>query len=89
MNPHATQIIKALGDTAAVARLFGIAMSSVSDWKQLGIPPARLMYLKAVHKKKLAGIDFDAAVTRRQQLARKPRTPKPQTPATAGEASHA
>lgn len=85
MNPHATQIIKALGDTAAVARLFGIAMSSVSDWKKQGIPPARLMYLKAVHKKKLTGIDLNKA-TSRQHLARKPRRAAAQV---AGEVSHA
>lgn len=72
MNQQATQIIEALGDTAAVSRLFGISMASVSDWKKLGIPPARLMYLKAVHKKKLTGIDLNKA-TSRQHLARKPR----------------
>lgn len=74
MNPHATQIIKALGDTAAVARLFGIAMSSVSDWKKQGIPPARLMYLKAVHKKKLTGIDLKSAATSRRKTDAKTTT---------------
>lgn len=66
MNQQATQIIEALGDTAAVARLFGISMASVSDWKRLGIPPARLMYLQAVHKKKLAGIDVGGAASKRR-----------------------
>ena len=71
MNQQATQIIEALGDTAAVARLFGISMASVSDWKKLGIPPARLMYLKAVHKKKLSGIDLEGAASKsRKQPSR-------------------
>lgn len=76
MNPHATQIIKALGDTAAVARLFGIAMSSVSDWKKQGIPPARLMYLKVAHKKRLAGIDLKSAATQRRNSANTSPTPQ-------------
>lgn len=71
MNQHATQIIEALGDTAAVARMFGIRMPSVSEWKRTGIPPARLMYLEAVHKKRLKGIEISAAS--RQHIARKPR----------------
>lgn len=71
MNQHATQIIEALGDTAAVARMFGIRMPSVSEWKRAGIPPARLMYLEAVHKERLKGIEISAAS--RQHIARKPR----------------
>lgn len=69
MNQQATQIIEALGDTAAVARLFGISMASVSDWKKSGIPPARLMYLKVAHKKKLAGIDLKGASSKPRQPA--------------------
>ena len=69
MNQHAIQAIEALGDTAAVARLFGIAMASVSDWKRHGIPPARLMYLKAVYKKKLAGIDLGGAASKPRRAA--------------------
>ena len=69
MNIHATQAIEALGDTAAVARLFGISMASVSGWKQTGIPPARLMYLQAVaaHRKKLIGIDLKSAAAGRRK----------------------
>ena len=73
MNLHADMTIEALGGTAAVSRLFGISMPSVSGWKQDGIPPARVMYLKVAHKKILKGIDLDAAT------ARKPRKqPTPQ-----------
>jgi hypothetical protein len=60
-NTHASKIIDALGGTAQVARLFDVRMASVSDWKQSGIPRARMMYLKAVHPKALKGIDVKAA----------------------------
>lgn len=66
MNPHATQVVEALGGTAVVARLFGVAMPSVSDWKKDGIPPARMMYLQATRKKKLAGINLKAALSKRK-----------------------
>ena len=61
MNPHATKIIEALGDTAEVARMFDVRMPSVSDWKKHGIPRARMMYLKVAHAQALDGIDLDAA----------------------------
>lgn len=65
MNVYATQAIKALGGTAAVARLFDISMPSVSDWKKEGIPRARMLFLRAVHIKELAGIDLQAATAAR------------------------
>ena len=61
MNPHATKIIEALGDTAEVARLFDVRMPSVSDWKKHGIPRARMMYLKVAQTQALEGVDLDAA----------------------------
>ena len=61
MNTQATKIIEALGDTAEVARLFDVRMPSVSDWKKIGIPKARMMYLRVAHAKKLKGFDLDAA----------------------------
>lgn len=38
-------VIKNLGGTLAVARLFGIKPPSVSEWKRKGIPSARLQYI--------------------------------------------
>ncbi len=64
MNVYATQVIEVLGGTAAVARLFDVAMSSVSAWKERGIPRSRVMFLSVAHKKKLAGIDLTAATAR-------------------------
>lgn len=61
MNPHATKIIEALGDTAEVARMFDVRMPSVSDWKKHGIPRARMMYLKVAQAQALEGVDLDAA----------------------------
>jgi hypothetical protein len=70
MNISATQVIEALGGTAAVARLFDVAMPSVSAWKERGIPRPRMMFLSVAHKKKLAGIDLTAATA----LVGKPHT---------------
>lgn len=67
MNTHATQVIEALGGTAAVARICEVSMPSVSDWKKDGIPPARMMFLRAVRRKDLAGLDLEAAVAPRRR----------------------
>lgn len=71
MNTAATEIIRRLGGTAKVSRVFGVTMPSVSDWKRDGIPHARVMFLKVARKKELAGADFEAAT------ARKPKTTTP------------
>lgn len=63
MNIPASQVVDALGGTAAVARLCEISMPSVSDWKKDGIPRARMMFLRVVREKELAGIDLDAALS--------------------------
>jgi len=47
IHPDSEKIDR-LGGTAAVARMFGIAQPSVSKWRKIGIPPARLMYLSVV-----------------------------------------
>jgi len=44
----ANDIIDLLGGTAEVARLCEVRAPSVSGWRRTGIPPARLMYLRAV-----------------------------------------
>lgn len=44
----ANKIIDALGGTCAVASLCEVGPSAVSQWRENGIPRARLMYLKAV-----------------------------------------
>lgn len=41
-----SKIIDQLGGTAVTARIFDIAMPSVTKWRWEGIPKARLMYLK-------------------------------------------
>ncbi|WP_270175185.1 hypothetical protein [Diaphorobacter sp. ED-3] len=77
MNAQATQIIDALGGTAAVSRMFGLSMPSVSNWKKSGIPRPRMMYLEAAHADKLQGIDTVAATL-----------PSVAEPAKTAEASH-
>lgn len=64
VNQHATQIIEALGGTTQVAKLCEIRAPSVSEWKEWGIPKARMMFLKLVHEKELAGIDCEAATAK-------------------------
>ena len=63
MNTQAIKIIEALGGVAEVARIFKIAMPSVSNWKHEGIPGARMMYLKVAYATQLKGIDLDAATS--------------------------
>lgn len=64
MNTSAIQVIDALGGTAAVARIFEVSMPSVSAWKEDGIPPARMMFLRLAHKKTLVDIDLFAATAK-------------------------
>lgn len=64
MNTSAIQVIDALGGTAAVARIFQVSMPSVSAWKEDGIPPARMMFLRLAHKKMLVDIDLIAATAK-------------------------
>lgn len=66
MNQSATQVIDALGGTAAAARIFNLSMPSISDWKKDGIPAARVMFLKVAYRKALAGIDLKAATSQRR-----------------------
>jgi len=40
------EIIDALGGTSEVARLCEISPASVSEWRRLGIPKARLKFLE-------------------------------------------
>lgn len=41
-----SEIIKALGGTAEVARLCKVKSPSVSEWHKTGIPPARRQFLE-------------------------------------------
>jgi len=41
-----SQIIKALGGTAEVARLCKVKSPSVSEWHKTGFPPARRQFLE-------------------------------------------
>jgi len=44
----APQIIDRLGGTSKVAELCEVTPSAVSQWRDDGIPKARLMYLRAI-----------------------------------------
>lgn len=45
---QSSKIIDQLGGTNVVSRLCEVSAPSVSQWRNKGIPPARLMYLKVV-----------------------------------------
>ena len=46
-----------------MSRMFGLAMPSVSNWKKVGIPKVRMMFLQVAHKDALMDIDVEAATT--------------------------
>lgn len=43
---NANTIIDRFGGTTEVAKLFKVKPPSVSEWRRVGIPEARLMYLR-------------------------------------------
>ena len=46
MEENSSQIIDALGGTGAVAKLCEVTKGAVSQWRENGIPPARLMFIR-------------------------------------------
>jgi len=55
------EIIRALGGTSKVAKLCGISMPSVSQWKHNGIPDDKMIFLAAKLEKAT-----DGKITRKQ-----------------------
>lgn len=53
----ANKIIDALGGTAAVAKLCEVKPPSVSEWRNSGIPKARLQYLRLLKPEVFVGDD--------------------------------
>ncbi len=47
----AKQLVEELGGNCEVARICQIATSSVASWYRLGVPRARVMYLKLKYPK--------------------------------------
>ena len=68
-----------------MARIFDIAMPSVTAWKETGIPHARMMFLRVAHKKALAGCDLSAATAKASRS--RATQPAPQ-PTAAQEVGH-
>lgn len=48
-DKKAEELITELGGVNAVARICKIASSSVSSWRKIGVPRARLMYLQLAY----------------------------------------
>lgn len=55
MTPN--EIIDRLGGTAEVARLCQVKPPSVSQWREAGIPSARLMFLKLARPDVFESVD--------------------------------
>jgi hypothetical protein len=54
------KLIDECGGTSETARLFGITPGAVSQWREKGIPAARLMVLRLLfpHRSEWAGQDY-------------------------------
>lgn len=59
MNSLANQVIDLLDGTNAVAKIFDIKPSSVSEWRVTGIPKARLQYLRLAHPEAFDGLETE------------------------------
>lgn len=46
---ESSRIIDELGGTVAVAALFRLTKGAIAQWRDKGIPEARLMYLRVAH----------------------------------------
>lgn len=57
------KVIDDLGGTNAVADLFEIDPSAVSQWRRKGIPKPRLQFLKLAHPELFAGSELAEATT--------------------------
>lgn len=57
MNHMANIVIDRLGGTSAVARMCECKPPSVSDWREKGIPKARIQYLKLARPDAFEGIE--------------------------------
>ena len=53
MTQH--EIIRILGGTTQVARLCGVSVPAVSQWKTNGIPPDKLIFIAATLEEKSGG----------------------------------
>lgn len=56
-----SEIIDALGGTSEVARLCEVTTGAVSQWRNAGIPKARLMFLKLARPNVFKSLEKKAA----------------------------
>jgi len=69
MSP--SEIIDLYGGTAEVARLCEISLPSVSEWRRLGIPKGRLLYLKAINPVLFAEVEHASIINDFDSLDKK------------------
>lgn len=62
MNANqSSSLIDALGGTAKVAKMCEVSPQAVSKWRVIGIPRARLMYLKVKKPRVVAQVEKGVA----------------------------
>lgn len=57
---YAERVIKALGETAEVARMCKVSMAAVSQWKENGIPDYRIDFLRLKRPEAFKEIDLES-----------------------------
>lgn len=60
MDQFASNLIRTLGGTTAVATMIEAPVSTVHSWKRIGIPPSRLAHLKLAAAG--ASVDWDSGL---------------------------
>lgn len=60
MKNESTRVIDAIGGTVKVARLCSVTKGAVSQWRDNGIPRARLMYLRLLRPDVFATLDAES-----------------------------
>ncbi|HBI70690.1 MAG TPA: hypothetical protein DDZ22_17300 [Massilia sp.] len=66
------EIIDALGGTSEVARLCEVQPPSVSEWRRLGIPKARLAFLRLARPAVFAGLGMGEPAPARRSTDSEP-----------------
>lgn len=63
------EIIDKLGGTAEVARLCQVKPPSVSQWRESGIPAARLMFLRLARPEVFSAVDAEKSPITKKKAA--------------------
>lgn len=62
MDRYAINVITTLGGSTEVARMLEAPISTVSSWREIGIPDSRLAHLKLAAKASRKSIDWETGL---------------------------